>query len=656
MNEKEQLMKEYISRLNEASDAYYNGRAELMTDYEWDAMFDALKKLEDELGYALEDSPTQKVSADAVAGVKEAHEFAALSLAKTKKPEDIEKWAEGRLIWLSWKLDGLTLVATYDNGALKKLVTRGDGHIGTNITHLSSAISGIPAKISEKGHLVIRGEAVISYADFENFRIESGEDYANPRNLASGSLTLKDIDEVRRRNIRWIPFTLVYSEKEILSWGERMAFLESLGFSTVDHELISDPSLENINACIDRWTEKVTSMENPYPVDGLVIAYDDTAYAATGSVTGHHAARAGYAFKWQDEAAETKLDHIEWSCAASTITPVAVFDAVELEGTVVKRASLCNISECERLGIGSAGTEIAVIKANKIIPKVIRVISKNGTLHIPDVCPVCGEPARINTSSSGTKTLKCVNEDCAAKKLKKYTRFVSKPGMDIDGISESTLARFISCGWIHSYGDIFRLTGHRDEIASLDGFGEKSAANIENALAKARTVQDRKLLFALNIPLIGQDVAKRLLSAYDIDELVRIASETDDPSAFAVIDGIGSEKSAAFISWFKDEKNRAAYDDLLTQITVEKTVQEASGTGMQGMTFVVTGDVHHFKNRNELKAFIESQGGKVTGSVSKSTNYLINNDAQSSSSKNRKAAQLNIPVITEDEFLERFGS
>ena len=656
MNEKEQLMKEYVSRLNEASDAYYNGRTELMTDYEWDAMFDALKKLEEELGYTLEDSPTQNVSADTVTGVKEEHEFAALSLAKTKKPEDIEKWAEGREIWLSWKLDGLTLVATYDGGLLKKLVTRGDGHIGTNITHLAPAISGIPEKISEKGHLVIRGEAVISYEDFERFRIESGEDYANPRNLASGSLTLKDIGEVRKRNIRWIPFTLVYSEKEILSWGERMAFLEGLGFRTVEHEKIADPTLENINACIGRWTEKVTSMENPYPVDGLVIAYDDTAYAATGSVTGHHATRAGYAFKWQDEAAETVLDHIEWSCAASTITPVAVFEPVELEGTVVKRASLCNISECERLGIGEAGTGIAVIKANKIIPKVIRVVSKQGELHIPDTCPVCGQSAKINVSPSGTKTLRCVNGDCAAKKLKKYTRFVSKPGMDIDGISENTLARFIACGWIHSYADIFRLAEHKDEIAQLDGFGERSASNIDSSVTRARTVPDRKLLFALNIPLIGQDVAKRLLGAYDLDELVRIAEETEDPAVFAVIDGIGPEKSAAFVSWFKDADNRTAYDDLMGQITVEKTPQEPAGTGMQGMTFVVTGDVHHFKNRNELKAFIEAQGGKVTGSVSKSTNFLINNDAQSSSSKNKKAAQLNIPVITEDEFLERFGS
>ncbi len=651
-----ELMKQMIEQLNTAADSYYSGRGELMSDYEWDALFDRLKALEEETGIVLEDSPTNRVSSETITGQKEAHEFAALSLAKTKKPEELVKWAEGRKIWISWKLDGLTLVATYDGGKLSRVVTRGDGHTGTNITHLAPAIQGIPRTIPEKGHTVIRGEAVISYADFEAFNMESEEEYANPRNLASGSLTLKDIEEVKKRKIHWIPFTLVYCEPQIVSWGERMDWLAKQGFEPVERECIDTPDETHVNAAIDAWTQKVTGGINPYPVDGLVITYDDTEYAATGSVTGHHATRAGYAFKWQDESAETELEYVEWSCAASTITPVAVFRPVELEGTTVKRASLCNISECERLGIGSQGTVLEVIKANKIIPKVIRVSRIEGQLEIPAVCPVCGAETQIYESPvSGTKTLRCINPDCTAKQLKKYTRFVSKAGMDIDGISEQTLARFINEGWIRSYGDVYRLREHREEIAQLDGFGEKSAQNLMDSLTKAEDVNDQKLMYALCIPLVGQDVAKRFLSAYSFEELIRIASETDDPGVFSQIDGIGPEKSASFVRWMKDEKNREILNDLFALVRVHETERTETGSACAGLTFVVTGDVHVYKNRNELKAYIESQGGKVTGSVSKSTSFLINNDITSTSGKNQKARQLNIPVISEDEFIERFG-
>ena len=360
-----------------------------MTDYEWDARFDELKRLETETGTTLPDSPTQKVSEDSITGQKEEHEFAALSLAKTKQIGDLVKWAEQRPIWISWKLDGLTLVVTYDNGQLSKVVTRGNGHIGTNITHLAEAISDIPKTIAHKGHTVIRGEAVISYEDFERFLMESGEDYANPRNLASGSLTLKDVDEVRQRHIRWIPFTLVYTDIDLNSWGDRMAWLDQQGFKTVERQLVEAPSLSSVETCLAGFTEKVVSKQNPFPVDGLVICYDDTAYAQTGSVTGHHATRAGLAFKWQDEAADTVLQEIEWSCAASTISPVAIFQPVELEGTTVRRASLCNISECERLGIGGPGTQISVIKANKIIPKVIAIKQSVGVFSVPSLSCSC---------------------------------------------------------------------------------------------------------------------------------------------------------------------------------------------------------------------------------------------------------------------------
>ena len=652
--EKTTMMKQLVEQLNNASQAYYNGEAELMSDYEWDSKFDQLKLLEDETGIVLPDSPTNKVSEDSISGKKEPHEFPALSLAKTKSVADLEKWASSKPIWISWKLDGLTLVATYDDGKLTKIVTRGDGHIGTNITHLAPAIKGVLPKISEKGHLVIRGEAVISYEDFNNFLLETESDYANPRNLASGSLTLKDVDEVKLRHIQWIPFTLVYSDQEILSWGQRMDYLEKLGFQTVEHRFIDNPTSVNIQEKIDEFTQKVTHKKQPFPVDGLVITYDDTQYASTGSVTGHHATRAGYAFKWQDEYAETVLDHIEWSCAASTISPVAVFQPVELEGTTVQRASLCNISECERLGIGDAGTKLQVIKANKIIPKVIKITEKVGVLNIPDKCPVCGAEAHVVLSESGTKKLHCSNADCTAKQLKKFARFVSKDGINIDGISEQTVSTFINHGWIRDYADFYHLKDFAYQITSLDGFGKKSVSKLLESIEKSRNTDSRHLLYALSIPLCGFDVAKRLLSKYTFKELMETAKTSLFDDVFASIDGIGPEKSARFVNWFKDDKNYLKVSNLLKELDVKEVEVAEVGTKCAGQTFVITGDVYHYKNRNELKAYIESQGGKVTGSVSKSTTYLINNDAESQSSKNKKAHQLGISIITEEQFREKF--
>lgn len=650
-------MQELARKLNEASDAYYGGKGEILTDYEWDAMFDELKKLEESTSIVLPESPTHRVSTDAgEAGQKEAHEFPALSLAKTKKVEDLAKWAEGRPVWMSWKLDGLTLVVTYDGGRLTRVVTRGDGHVGTNITHLARSIRGIPREVAEKGHMVIRGEAVISYADFEKFRLESGEDYANPRNLASGSLTLKDPEEVRKREIHWIPFTLVYLEHPLVSWGERMAYLEKMGFSCVEHEKIENPDLLSLQDAVARWTKKVTDGKNPYPVDGLVLDYDDTDYASTGSVTGHHAARAGYAFKWQDESEQTRLDHIEWSCASSMITPVAVFDPVQLEGTVVRRASLCNISECQRLGIGGKGTVLEVIKANKIIPKVIAVKKKEGELEIPSHCPVCGQKAEVRKSeASGTKTLRCLNPSCPAKKLKKFARFVSKEACNIDGVSEQTLQRFVNEGWIREYADIYRLPEHKGQIAQLDGFGESSEANILASVEKAREVKEEPLLYALNIPLCGRDVAKRLIREYSFAQLKQKAEGAEDPEIFSSIEGIGPEKSASLVRWFSDPQNKAELERLLQQIRLRREEKKEAGERCRGLSFVVTGEVHTYKNREQLKEYIESQGGKVTGSVSRSTSYLINNDPDSPSEKNRKAHQLQIPILSEEEFRQRFA-
>lgn len=650
-------MRQLIERLNQASEAYYNGQRELMSDYEWDALFDQLKTLEEETGIVLPGSPTHKVSEDSIAGQKEAHEFPALSLAKTKSVAELASWAGARPVWLSWKLDGLTLVVTYDNGKLTKVVTRGDGHIGTNITHLAPAIEGILPRVTAEGHMVIRGEAVISYEDFERFLLESGGDYANPRNLASGTLALKDIEEVRRRHVHWVPFTLVYTDKDINSWGERMRYLEQLGFQPVEREEITQPDNPNLQACIDRWTEKVTSGKNPYSVDGLVITYDDTAYAQTGSVTGHHATRGGMAFKWQDEAAETTLDHIEWSCAAGSISPVAVFTPVELEGTTVRRASLCNISECRRLGIGGKGTTLSVIKANKIIPKVIQVREKVGELEIPTQCPVCGAPTIVSENETSLiERLQCTNPDCAAKQLSKFTRFVSKEGLDIDGISELTLAKFINEGLVHEFPDLFHLRDHVGRIERFEGWGPKSTAKQMASIEKARDTDSRRLLYALSIPFCGVEVAKRLVASFTIEQLMEISLRDDGDEMLASVDGIGPEKSSRVVNWMRDERNRAMLRRLLDELRVKQEEKRELGTRCAGKTFVITGDVHHYKNRAELKAYIESQGGKVTGSVSKATHFLINNDALSTSTKNQKAHALGIPIITEEEFINRFAS
>ena len=646
-------MKQAVRRLNEAADAYYSGRGELMTDFEWDALFDRVKELEKKTGVILDDSPTQRVSSDNLAGRKEAHEHPALSLAKTKSVAELASWASLKRVWLSWKLDGLTLVVTYDGGKLKSVVTRGDGHVGTNITHLSAGITGILDEIDYKGHLVLRGEAVISYADFEEFLATSQEVYSNPRNLASGSLSLKDINELKLRKIRWVVFSIVDSDEKFTTKDKTVSFITSLGFEHVESELVVEPTQQTLAEVIDGWTYKVTSRINPYPVDGLVVSYDDLEYAASGSVTGHHAIRSGIAFKWKDESAFTTLERIEWSTAVASISPVAVFKSVELEGTIVKRASLCNISECERLGIAGSGTEIEVIKANKIIPKIVSVKAPCGEFEVPSFCPVCGAPTEINISESGTKTLRCTSAKCPARELRKFMRFVSKAGANIDGLAGKTLARFIDCGWIKNFGDIYRLGSHKNDIARLEGFGEKSAEKIVDSIESARTIDAVKFINALSIPLCGPDVARKFLSAYSVVELFEVASKAEE-EVFSDIDGIGPAKSAEFVRWCHDEENIALVRDVLSEVTLEE-FKEPAGGKCSGFIFVITGDVTHYANRDEFKAYVISQGGKVASAVSSKTSFLVNNDATSSSSKNKKAAALSIPIITEDEFLARFG-
>lgn len=651
--EKEQRIKYLIEQLNLASQAYYNGQNEIMTNFEWDAMFDELTLLEQETGIILEDSPTQKTGMEVEAGEREEHEFPALSLAKTKQVEELQAWAGNRDIWLSWKLDGLTLVLTYDGGVLTKILTRGNGTAGNNITFLKQAIGGIPLTIAYKGHMVVRGEAVISYSDFDqiNDMIEDDDEkYANPRNLASGTLNLDDLEEVKKRHVNFHAFTLVYMDDPILSWGERMKYLEDMNFIVVEHEKTTASGLSDV---IERWTEKVERGEMDLPVDGLVICYDDTEYAASGSVTGHHATRAGYAFKWADEAVDTRLRYIEWSCAVSTISPVAVFEPVQIEGTTVSRASLCNISEIERLGLGAECT-LSVIKANKIIPKCIAVKDAKGEVVIPETCPVCGASTKIHISpKSGTKTLHCTNPDCTAKNVKKFTRFVSKQAMDIDGLSVQTMLKFINQGYIREFADLYHLSEHFDEISQMDGFGEKSCTNMNLAIEKSRNVHPVNLIYALCIPMIGIDAGKKIVAEVGFDGFLKRMEEQDD---FEDIDGIGLEKSNSILLWYQKKENRMMLEHLLQEIQVEKVeVKDTSAGRCVGQTFVITGDVHQFKNRNEFKAYVEAQGGKVTGSVSKKTTYLVNNDLESASSKNKKAKELGIPIISEDTFVEMFG-
>ncbi len=655
--ERQERMRGLVAKLNEASEAYYNGREELISNYEWDAMFDELLELEAQTGIVLPDSPTQKtgyLEKNDAQGEKELHEFPALSLAKTKQISELIKWAGDMPVWLSWKLDGLTLVLTYDGGKLVKILTRGNGTLGTNITFLEESIGGFPHTIPYAGHMVVRGEAAISYTDFEmlNDTIEDADEkYANPRNLAAGTLNLDDPAEVKARHVQFHAFTLVHIDDDMVSWGERMDYLEKLGFTVVERERTDSAHLEQ---AVDRWTRKVETGRMDIPVDGLVICYDDTAYAATGNVTGHHAARAGFAFKWKDESVLTPLRYVEWSCAVSTISPVAVFEPVQLEGTTVSRASLCNISEMERLGIGESCT-LEVIKANKIIPKCISVKDAVGEFHIPDECPVCHAPTEIRISrGSGTKTLHCINPECTAKHVKKFTRFVSKFGMDIDGLSIQTMLKFINDGYIRSFADLYHLPEHFDKISRTEGFGEKSCENMRKAIEKSRDVSPVNFIFALCIPMIGTDAAKKIVGALGFDGFMERLQGGED---FCDIDGIGSEKSGSILAWYGDRKNQLGLEALLLEVRIGQAQRVNRENGRCAViTFVITGDVHHYKNREEFKAYVESEGGKVAGSVSKKTGYLVNNDLESASSKNKKAKELGVPIISEDMFLEMFGA
>ncbi|MBO5152430.1 MAG: hypothetical protein J6B73_09770, partial [Methanobrevibacter sp.] len=591
MNVKQSRIKELVTELNIASEVYYSGQRLIMSDHEWDEKFHELEVLEKETGIVLPDSPTVNVSHEKVLGAKEKHEFPALSLPKSKSVDDVLKWVSDKDVNVSWKLDGLTLVVTYDNGHLTKVVTRGDGEVGSNITHLADAIQNIPKAIKYDGHIVIRGEAVISYSDFESFNSRCDNVYENPRNLAAGSCNpLSQADAIKDRGLIWLPFAVVYADMYIDTWSDRMYWLRNQGFKTVDFETVHFSAA--LPSVIDEWSNRVSN--NAYPVDGLVITYDDSNYASHGTLTGHHDTRGGFAFKWADEKADTVLKNIEWSVSINAINPVAIFEPVRLEGTTVKRASLCNLSECERLDIGGIGTRLSVIKANKIIPKVVSA-EKVGEFLIPDHCPVCGGITRISISDLLTKVLVCTNKNCIAKNLCKMSRFVSKHGFDIYGLSEKKLMSLVNKNLISSSEDILDLTIRADDMKAAlideDGWGEKSIGKLLRAIAAAKTINAEKFLYALCIPMCGVDTSKLLAKHYKIEDFL----SPDIWSDPFLVELVGDVKSSELQKWFSNENNKIFVKKLLLACDIK--YPSKAGSKLFNMTFVVTGKLNHFISR-----------------------------------------------------------
>lgn len=651
--EKLSRMKELVGILNEAGKAYYAQDTEIMSNLEYDRLYDELQNLEKDTGTILAQSPTVHVGYEAVEELpKERHEKPMLSLNKTKDREVLRNFIGGHRTLISWKLDGLTVVLTYEQGELRKAVTRGNGEVGEVITPNAKAFLNVPLRIPYEGELILRGEAVISYPDFRKINDSLPEDvphYQNPRNLCSGSVRQLDSSVTAKRNVRLYAFALVRADGVDFqnSRTKQFEFLRQQGFDVVEHVMTTAETLDRTMAYFE---EKIKTFE--IPSDGLVALYDDIAYGDSLGNTAKYP-RNAFAFKWKDEEALTHLLDIEWSPSRTgLINPVAVFEPVQLEGTTVSRASVHNVSIMRQLKLG-IGDEIAVYKANMIIPQIAENRTKSGTVRVPDVCPACGGRTRIN-DVDGVQTLVCDNPECPAKKIKLYTQFVSRDAMNIDGMSEMTLEKFIGRGLIHSFADIFRLKGHREEIMEMDGFGKKSCDNLEASIEKARRTTLPRLLFAIGIPNIGAANAKVISRAFRGDLNALRSAEAAQLSA---IDGVGDVMAQAIVDYFQDAERRTALDDLLREVTIDRSEYEGVSDeeneiqSFFGKTFVITGDVVHYRNRRELKEEIEKLGGKVAGSVSSKTSFLINNDPLSTSSKNQAARRLGIPVITEEEYI-----
>ena len=641
-------IKELVELLNKAGKSYYSEGRELMSNYEYDALYDELGMLEKETGYILSNSPTVNVGYEVLSELpKERHESPMLSLDKTKSPEALAEWLGSQKGLLSWKLDGLTIVLTYDNGQLQKAVTRGNGEVGEIITNNARVFKNVPVTIPFKGKLVLRGEAIITYSDFEriNEQIpEADAKYKNPRNLCSGSVRQLNNEITAQRNVHFFAFTLVSAQDVDFDNSRQRQFewLKDQGFSVVEYKMVTkDTILDTIE-----WFEK-TIVTNDFPSDGLVILYDDIAYGDSLGRTAKFP-RNAMAFKWTDETAETTLREIEWSASRTgLINPVAVFDPVELEGTQVSRASVHNISIVESLKLG-IGDRIKVFKANMIIPQIAENLTQSGNLEIPEVCPVCGGKTQIKQVND-VKTLYCINEDCQAKHVKSFAHFVSRDALNIDGLSEATLEKFIQHGFLKNFCDLYHLEKFRDEIIALDGFGEKSYENLLTSVENSRNTTLPKFIYGLGIANVGLSNAKMIVQALgnDIEKIIHAGRQE-----LETIDGVGAVIADTFASYFENEKNKEEFYKLLQEMHIEKAQDNQNNQILTGKVFVITGSLEHFENRNQLKERIEQLGGRVTGSVTGKTSYLINNDSHSTSSKNKTAAKLGVPVITENEFLE----
>ncbi len=647
-DEKRARMEELVATLNKASKAYYMDAQEIMSNYDYDAMYDELVALEKELGTTLSNSPTVHVGYEVVSELpKERHEQPMLSLDKTKDVADLVQFVGDQKALMSWKMDGLTVVLTYRDGELFKAVTRGNGEVGEVITANARVFKNIPLKIPYTGELILRGEAVIGYADFEriNAEISDVEDkYKNPRNLCSGSVRQLNSQITAERNVKFYAFFLVQAPGVDFhnSRAEQFEWLRGQGFEVVEYHMVTADTVEEE---VIKFSEKIA--QNDFPSDGLVLLYDDIKYGQSLGRTAKFP-RDSFAFKWKDETAETTLLKIEWSPSRTgLINPVAVFEPVELEGTTVSRASVHNISIMEELELG-VGDRIEVYKANMIIPQIARNLTRSGVKNIPAVCPVCGGATEIRKEND-TKSLYCTNPACQAKHVKSFTLFVSRDALDIEGLSESTLEKFIDRGFVKEYADLFHLDRYRDEIMDMEGFGEKSYQNLMDSVGKARTTTLSRLIYGLGIANIGLSNAKVLCRAFD-DDLDRMRHA--DPQEISQISGIGDVIAGAFTDYFKDPVHEAWLEDLLPELTIIKEDTGQQEQVLKGLTFVITGSVTHFANRSEVKELIERLGGKVTGSVTGKTDYLINNDVTSTSTKNRKANELGIPIISEDEFLK----
>ena len=654
MNEKQERIRELIGILNEAAEAYYKEDREIMPNYEYDRLYDELVSLEQETGLIFANSPTQNVGYESAEElVKEAHATPMLSLDKTKDPEALASFLGNQKGILSWKLDGLTIVLTYENGTLQKAVTRGNGEIGEVVTANAKQFENVPLNIPYPGTLVLRGEAVIRYKDFEKINEEITDlsaKYKNPRNLCSGSVRQLDPGITAKRHVRLYAFSLERAgDGETLpiadanSNEEGFKWLKSLGFDVVPYKIVTKDTVVD---AVQEYAKEIIDFE--IPSDGLVLLMDDIAYGKSLGRTAKFP-RNAIAFKWKDEIAQTTLREVEWSPSRTgLINPIAIFDPVELEGTTVSRASLHNISIIEGLKLG-IGDTITVYKANMIIPQIAENLTGKNDLEYAKTCPACGAETVIH-DENGVKTLLCPNPDCPAKKIKTFADFVSRNAMNIEGISEETLEKFIGHGFISEFADIYKLDRHKDEITSMMGFGEKSYENIIRSVELSRHTTCARVLNALGIIGIGQANAK-LISRYYKNDFERIRNASYEE--LITIDQIGDVLAQSITGYFQDEKNKMIVDDLLAEIIFEE--EETGETEkLAGMTFVITGSLNHYENRDALKAEIEKQGGKVAGSVSSKTSFLINNDILSNSSKNKTAKSLGIPIITEEEYIERF--